>query len=280
MSIDAQLHMDAVDEEAPEIKPRMPLSISTHALAPSASGAHSHPPRTRLSSYRAMLLWTTLALAVFSFFYFTLAPAHSNSCWIVRSPRGVRAELLRAEDEFRNATILNMEPPAVEALTSSPEKGRARRPHWFFRHQTLIMIVLLLACLLIKLLHAWLYIRVPVDHGSASGTAESSPLVPSGDFLTLSVPSSSNPSPTMSGRRVGSTPKVPSRTLAVPGSLAASAHGGSGGNLAALHGLTPPPQLRGLTPPSQLRGLTPPTQQRNLQQQLQASTGAVFPFHW
>lgn len=274
MSIDAQLHMDAVDEEAPEIKPRVPLSISTHALAPSATGAHSHPPRTRLSSYRAMLLWTTLALAAFSFFYFTLAPAHSNSCWIVRSPRGVRAELLRAEDEFRNATILNMEPPAVEALASSPEKGRARRPHWFFRHQTLIMIVLLLACLLIKLLHAWLYIRVPVDH--APVTAESSPLVASGsgDFLTLSVPSSSNPSPTMSGRRVGSTPKVPSRTLAVPGSLAgAGAHGGSGGNLAALHGLTPPPQLRGLTPPAQ---------QRNLQQQQlqQPSAGAVFPFHW
>jgi len=279
MSIDAQLHvhMDAVDEEAPEIKPRMPLSVSTHALAHSSAGAHSHPhphqqQRARLSSYRAMLLWTALALAAFCLFYFTLAPAHSNSCWIVRSPRGVRAELMRAEDEFRNATILHLEPPAVEALASSPEKGRARRPHWFFRHQTVIMIALLLACLLIKLLHAWLYIRVPVDHGSASGTAESSPLVTSGDTLALSVPSSSNPSPTMSGRRVGSTPKVPSRTLAVPGSLAAgaSAHGGSGGNLAALHGLTPPPQLRGLTPPAQ---------QRNLQLQ-QPFFGAVFPFHW
>jgi len=98
----------------------------------------------------------------------------------------VRAEQRRAETDMRNATAVlgvAVEPPAVEAVLSSPEGGRKRSPRWFYRNQTLIMIGLLLACLALKVLHAWMYIRVkPVRRPSRTvgGSHESDALVADG----------------------------------------------------------------------------------------------------
>jgi len=123
------------------------------------------PQRGQLpTSFRALLLYFGLIVLLFLLPYLALAPEHSNSCFIVRSPRRVRADAMQTAADVANVTVATgLEVPAADTVSSSPALGRARWPAWFFRHQTVIMIGLLLICLAIKVAYAWLFMRVKAE---------------------------------------------------------------------------------------------------------------------
>ena len=168
----ATLTTHTVDEEAGSDSSGNSSPSPTAANAVAVAAAPSS--RVQLLSFRPLLLWIALCVLALSIPYFLLAPDHSNSCWIARSPRSLHREAARSEAALINVT--GLEPPAVEEMISSPEPGRGRHPRWFYSNQTGIMIGLLLACLAIKMTYAALFLRPQPTLATAhtSGSASSS----------------------------------------------------------------------------------------------------------
>lgn len=175
----------------------------------------------RYSFRQALLLGMSVLFLCVCLPYLFFGAEHADSCYVERSPRKIQTEEMMAEARIKNAT-LGLDVPTVEAVESSPEAGRGRLPAFYYRHQTLIMIGLLLACLFLKLLYAvWYYRPATSQHvGAMADSVELGML----DESRLKLQKSTTPNARRStlsnaGTPKNNTPPLSARTLAVPSPL-------------------------------------------------------------